>query len=177
MHVAGLALGELVRADDDVRGLQWAKLALLDGGVIGLAFKDAARQEKLFREFLKSLLSQVRRRNDEHSPLALGPFPGKHEARFDGSPEADLIRKQSTLREGRLKRKQRRVNLMRVQIDLRARHRTRELFFAVGRETPSELICNVLGVVVGKVHRRHGNSRYMPADFQTFTSRSTRGLR
>ena len=135
MHVGRLALGELVRADDDVRRLERAEVALLDGRVVGLRFEDAAGQEELLGQLLMPLLAQVRGRDDEDAPLALRPFLREHEPGLDGLAEADLVGEQRALGEGRLEGEQRGVDLVRVQVDLRTGHSASELFGAVGRDS------------------------------------------
>jgi hypothetical protein len=49
LNVAGLALGELIGADDDFGHFKRAELALPDRGVIGLGFENPAGQERIFR--------------------------------------------------------------------------------------------------------------------------------
>ncbi len=58
-NVRGLITGKLVRADYDVVGFERTELSLADGSVVGLRFKDAAREEKFLREFLMPLLAKI----------------------------------------------------------------------------------------------------------------------
>jgi hypothetical protein len=83
--------------------LEGPELALLDGGVVGLGFEDAAGQEELLGQLLIPLLAQVRRRDDQDAPLALRPLLGEHQTRLDGLAETDLVGQQRALGEGELK--------------------------------------------------------------------------
>ena len=96
------------------------------------------------------LLAKIRRRDDEDAPFALCPFLGNDEACLDGLAEADLVGEQGTLRQGRVERKKRGVDLMRIEIDLRTGDRTGELFRAVGGAALGQLVSEELGVVVSE---------------------------
>ena len=80
-------------------------------------------------------------------PLSLGPFLRQHQPGLDGLAEADLVGQQRAFGERRAESEQRRVDLMRIQIDLRVDQRRRELLHAVGRAAARQLVGEVLGVV------------------------------
>ena len=96
LNIAGLALGELIRADDDFGHFEGAELALPDRGVIGLGFENPAGQKEFFGQFLKPLLTQVGRGDDQNPPLAFCPFLRQNKTRFDGLAQADFVGQQGT---------------------------------------------------------------------------------
>ncbi len=149
LDVAGLALGELVGANNDLGCLEGADLALADGGVVRLGFEDAARQKELLGQLLIPLLAQVRRRDHQNAPLALRPHLRQHETRFDGLAQAHFVGQQRTFGKRRVKGKERRIDLMRIEIDLRADQRAGKLFDAVRRTAPGEFVGEVFCVVFG----------------------------
>jgi hypothetical protein len=72
--------------DDNVLGMKRADVPLLDRSVVGLGFKDAARQEKLLLQLLVPLLAEMCGGDDQNTAFALGPSLGNHQPRFDGLP-------------------------------------------------------------------------------------------
>ena len=54
-------------------------------------FEDGRREEELVGKFLAPLLAQVRGHDHEKAPLALGPFLGEQQARFDRLSEPDFV--------------------------------------------------------------------------------------
>jgi hypothetical protein len=132
-YIGSLVAGELVGANDDgIVYLERAEATGVDGGVVGFGLKNGARKEKLFGKLLVPLLAEVGRRDDEDAPFALRPLLGNDEARLDGFTQTDLVGEQRALRQRRVKRKQGGIDLMRIQIHLRACNRTGEFLRAIG---------------------------------------------
>jgi hypothetical protein len=75
MHIAGLALGKLIRANDNLGNLERPELTLPDRSVIGLGFENPAGQEKFLGQLLKPLLAQVRGSNDQGPASMVLPRP------------------------------------------------------------------------------------------------------
>ncbi len=159
VDVRRLVARELVRADDDVSvGLEGPELAGLDGVVVGLRFENPARQEKLVRQLLMPLLAKVRRRNHEHSAFSLGPPLRQHQARLDGLSEPDFVGEQHATRQRRLEGEQRRVDLVRVQVDLRIDQGAGQPVVTVRRAASRQFVRVVLRVV-GRQRLGEGGSR------------------
>jgi hypothetical protein len=95
------------------------------------------------------LLAQIRWHDDQNPPLSLRPSLRKDETRLDGLSQSDFIRQHRTFRKGRIKGKESSVNLVRIQINLRAGNRTRELLDTVRRAALGQLIDEVFGVISG----------------------------
>ena len=76
------------------------------------------------------------------------------EAGLDSLAKTHLVGEQRAFRKWRLKGEERRTDLMRVQVHLRAGHRTGKLLATVWREAARQLVGHVLGVVVGDPHAR-----------------------
>jgi hypothetical protein len=109
----------------------WAKVPGLHRRVVRLGLDELAGQEEFFTQFLMPLLSQVGRRNDEDSTLSFRPTLREHEPGLDRLAESNLVGKQGTLGEGRVEGEQRRINLVRIQVHLRARDGASQLVVAV----------------------------------------------
>jgi len=150
---------ELVRANDDVLDVEGLGVALLDRSIIGLGFEDAARQEELFLQFLVPLLTEIGRRDGQEMAFALCPSLGKDEPRFDRLPQSHFIRKNGTFGKRRLERKQRSVDLMRVQVNLRVHERTCELLDTVRGTALRQLVGEILRVVMRQVHHNFTKHR------------------
>jgi len=143
---------ELVRADDDVLDVEGLVVALLERSIIGLGFEDAARQEELFLQFLVPLLTEIGRSDSQETAFALCLSLGKDEPRFDSLTQSHFIRKNGTFGKGRLERKQRSFDLMRVQVNLRVHERTCELLDTVRGTALRQLVGEILRVVMRQVH-------------------------
>jgi hypothetical protein len=66
--------------------------------------------------------------------------------------QTDFIRQQGPFRKRRIKSEERRVDLMRVQIDLRACDRSSEFLQAIGGAALRQLKGIVLGVIWSEIH-------------------------
>ena len=116
VHVRGLVLRELIRADHDLAVLlERSQPALPDSFVVGLGFQTGAGQEELLAELLMPLLPPVGWCDDQNPPAAFGPLLRDDQAGFDGLAEPYLVGQQHALREGRLEGEQRRFDLMRMR--------------------------------------------------------------
>ena len=129
--------------------LERAELALPDRSVVGLGFENPAGQEELFGQLLIPLLAQVGRRDDQNAPLALRPLLRKHQAGLDGLAQAHFVGQQRAFGKRRVEGEQGRIDLMRVQIDLRIHQRTGQLLDAIRRAAAGQLVGEVFGVVGG----------------------------
>ena len=94
------------------------------------------------------LLAKIRRHDDENPPLPFRPLLGNHESRFDGLAKADFIGQQRAFGKRRLERKKRRIDLMRIEINLGLPPPQRA-FQAVGRAALGQLVSEIFGVVGG----------------------------
>ena len=79
---------------------------------------DATRYGVENQSVAYPLLAKVGWRDDEDAALALCPPLREHQPRLDGLAKPDLVGQQHTTRERRLEGEQRRVDLVRVQVDL-----------------------------------------------------------
>ena len=75
--------------------------------------------KELFLQLLVPLLAEVGGRDDEDSSFPLRPALREYQTRLDRLAQAHLVGKQSALGERRSEGKKGRIDLMRVQIDLR----------------------------------------------------------
>ncbi len=98
VYIGCLAAGKLIRADDDLGRIEWAKLPLSDSRVVGLGFENATGQEEFLGQFLEPLLTQVRWRDDQNASLALSPLLRKHQPGFNGFTQAHFVCQQRALR-------------------------------------------------------------------------------
>ena len=80
---------------------------------------------------------------------------GASKAGLHGFAETHLVGEQGALGERRIERKQRRIHLMRIEIDLRIDQRASQLLNAIRGAAASQLMGEVLGVVGGN----HGLGR------------------
>ena len=152
-HVGRLLAGELVGAYHDfVLRLEWPKVPLPDGCVVGLRFEKLAGQEEFLRQFLMPLLAKRGRHDDKNASLPFSPLLRNHEARLNGLAETNFVRDQRAFGEWGIEREKRRVHLVRIQIHLRARNRAGQLLKAVRRAAFRQLECEIFRVVVGQVH-------------------------
>ncbi len=131
-HIIGLASGKLVGTDDNgILGFEGAEVAELEGGIVGLGFKNLAGQEKFLIQFLIPLFPQVGRGNDEDAAFALGPFLGKDQTGLNRLAQTDFVGQQRTFGQWGAEREQCRVHLMRIQVHLRTGDGVGELFNTV----------------------------------------------
>lgn len=82
------------------------------------------------------------------APLPLCPSLREDQARLDGLAQADLIRQQRPLRQGRIKGKQGSFDLMRIEVYLGIDQCPGEPLRAVGGAPFGQLVSEVFGVVV-----------------------------
>ena len=64
------------------------------------------------------LFTQIGRHNNDNATFAFGPMLCKHQSRFDGFSQPNLIGKNDTSRQRILAGKQRCLNLMGIKINL-----------------------------------------------------------
>ena len=143
----------LIRAQHDRVLLERIKVLLADCLVEGRRLEDDRRQKELVRQLLAPLLPQVGRHDHEEAALALGPLLGKEQPRFDGLPEPHLIGEDRPLRERALEGEEGGFDLMRVEIHLRVGEHRGQFLDAIRGAAPSQLVGEVLRVVVGQLHR------------------------
>lgn len=99
---------------------------------------------ELVSELLTPPLAQIRRRDDQQLPTPLRPLLGEQQPRLNGLAEANLISKNCTLREGRPKREQRGVDLVRIEIHLGVRERCGKFLDAVRRAAQAQFVSEQL---------------------------------
>jgi hypothetical protein len=170
-HVFGLGSRKLVGRDHDPPVLEKGRRRPLPPGlVVGAAFEDRRRQRELVEKLLAPLLAQRGRHDQQDTLLALGPAVGDGKARLDRLAEADLVRKQGTLREGGRQREECYVHLMRVQVDARRRQRLRQRVLAQPFE--GDAMREIGTLMRGVMHRRvvgriSLSARYsLPSEFE-----------
>jgi hypothetical protein len=88
----------------------------------------------------------------KNAALALGPFLRDQQACFDGLSETDLVRKDGALGQWVARREQRRVDLVRVQVDLSIQQRTSHAVHGIGRGTAGELMREIRELVRAIAH-------------------------
>jgi hypothetical protein len=120
-NVSFLALCELIRAQNDAILLKRIQIASAHGIIETARFEDNGRQKKLVRQLLLPLFAEIRWQNDQQPAFSFSPLLSKEQSSLDGLTEPHLVSENSTLGKRTSKRKQRRFNLMRVQIDLSVR--------------------------------------------------------
>jgi hypothetical protein len=134
------------------RGVEGVRHAILDGLPERLCFKDRGGQAELVGQFLMPLLAQIGRRNDEDAAPALGPTLGNQQAGFDSLAQAHLVGQDRALGERVAGGKQRRVDLMGVQVDLRIQQRAGHPVHRVVGRPQGELVREVRELVRAVVH-------------------------
>jgi hypothetical protein len=117
-------LCELVRADQHL-SLSTSSVGEQSG--LRLRIEDAGRDEELLEQLLFPLLTQARRRHDQDVAATLGPVLRDDDARLDRLTEAHLVREDHTRQERGLQREKRRVDLMRLRLDLSVEQKSGEL--------------------------------------------------
>jgi hypothetical protein len=110
--------GELVRANHNAVALKGIQVPGADRLIECAGLKNGGGQEELVGEFLAPLLAEVRGTYYQEAVFALGPLLGEQDASLDRLSQADLIGEDCSLRERRAKSKQRRLDLVRVQVNL-----------------------------------------------------------
>ncbi len=154
--IACLAPGELIGADDDgVLALKWPVVSLADRLVVRLRFQNLAGEEKLLAQLLMPLLAQIGGRDDEEPPPPLGPVLREHQPSLDGLPQTHFVSEQRTFGERGLEREEGGVHLMRIEIDLSASHRRRQLVEAVGRNASGQFMREIFGLVIRESRESH----------------------
>src|SRR5262249_24758190 len=104
------------------------------------------REEELRFELELPLLSQGGGDDEQDAAPTLSPLLREYEACFDRLSEPDLVRQQRPSRVGRAKREERRVDLMRVEIDPRVADRTREPIDGIAWMREEETVRPIAGV-------------------------------
>ena len=84
---------------------------------------------------------------------------------LDGFPQPDLVGQDGTTRKRGAEGEERRLDLVRVEVDLGIRQHRRQLLDAVGSATPRQFMGEVLGVVRRQVHRVGATGRSARATF------------
>lgn len=116
-HVIGLVGGKLVGGDDDLaihsEGLALAGLDLLP---IGARFQDDGGEGEFFLEFLRPLLAQAGRHDQQDAAPVLGPALRDDQAGFDRLSQPNLVCKQHAVGDRGREGKEGRINLMRVEV-------------------------------------------------------------
>ena len=141
---------EVVGAHNDgVVAIEWIRPARLQAGIEHPGVEDRGLDEELLLQFLHPLIPERRRHDRQDAPPALGPELADDEPRLDGLAQADLVRQEGAAGQRRAERKERRVDLMGVQIDRRVHERRAEFLQAVRGAPPPQQVGVVLSVVVG----------------------------
>jgi len=159
-NICSFTACELVRADNDVLGMEGMAIALLDRGIIRLGFEDTARQEEFFLQFLVPLLTEVGRGDDQETAFALRPSLGEDKPCLNSLAQAHFIRENSAFGKRRLEREQCRFDLVWIQVDLRVYKRTRELLNTVRGAALGQLVGEIFCVVIRQVY--HSIAKRMP---------------
>src|SRR5699024_6091130 len=115
---------ELVRADQH---LSWTSIDLGEQRILRLRVKDRRRNQELLIKLLLPLLTQARGRDDQNAAFALGPVLRDDDASFDRLAEADLVRQDHAGQERGLESEERRVDLVRLRLNLRVEQQAGEL--------------------------------------------------
>ena len=88
-----------------------------------LRFEDQRPKAELFEQLLRPLLTKGSRDDQKDPAFALSPPLRDHQTGLNGLSEAHLVSENRASRNRRLKREQRRIDLMRVHLDARGRQR------------------------------------------------------
>lgn len=151
MNVLGFAGSELVRADKHgcavACHIERVRRALLDGLAVGLGLKKAGGNAEFVCQFLMPLLAQVGRGDDENPTLALCPALGDQQPGFNRFAQADFISKDGTLGQWIAGREQRRVYLVRIEINLSVQQCACHAIHRIGSGTAGELVREVSELV------------------------------
>ena len=144
--------GKLIGHDDD----RLANLPLQGGEHVAsglLAQRNGIHHGgghgELVVQLLRPLLAQARRADDQEPTAALSPVLANHQRCFDGLAQPHLVSQQYAFLQWVPKGEQRRLDLMRVQIDAGIEQRLGEAINAIGGVSPRQLVGVVLGVVGG----------------------------
>jgi hypothetical protein len=148
-HIVDLRLCELVGADNGSVVLEGVVDALLSPLIAALGFENDGFEGKLVLQLLIPLLAQVGRDDDQNSAAAFGPKLREHEASFDGLSQADLVGQDNTTGQGVPAGKQRRFDLMRIQIDLGIDQGVAKRLDGIPGRAPGQLPGEELALVVG----------------------------
>src|SRR5450756_423957 len=116
--------------------------------------QDDGRQVELVRQLLRPLFAQVGRHDHQHPARALDPLLRQQQPSLDRLPQPHLVGEDGALGKRAAEGEERRLDLMRVEIDLRVGENSSELLDAVGRAALGDLVGEVLGVEVGDHERR-----------------------
>ena len=111
-----------------------------------LCVEHPRREVELRLQLLLPLLAERRGHDDQDPALAFGPSLGDHEPGLDRLSEADFVGQDRAFRERRADGEERRVNLMRVEIDTRPGDRPGERLDASCRAPEGERVSPVLAV-------------------------------
>ena len=138
----------MVRHDDD--GICAKRcLAASPGFAIDLRVEHLHGQIEFLLQLQRPLLADGRGADHQQTALAFRPELAEHDSRLDPLPEANLVGQDDALGEGRLQGKERRLDLMRVEVDGRVEQRHRQTVHSAGGTT-REVMGEVLGMVRGE---------------------------
>jgi hypothetical protein len=144
---------ELIGADHDrVIDREGLALSVAGGLIIGFPLDDDSGNQEFLGEFLEPLLSQIRRRDDEHAALAFRPSLRNHEAGLDRLAESDLIGEERAFRKRRGESEERRIDLMRIEVDLGAGDGSGQTLGTVRRAALGELMRDIFRVIIRYHH-------------------------
>lgn len=110
------------------------------------------RDEELLAQFLLPLLAKHGRHNDKDTPPAFRPFLGEDDTRFNRLATANLIGQNCPVREGRAQNKERRVDLMGIEVNPSVGNGPRQR----GNITPGPSKGQGMGPVLAMVSRSCG---------------------
>lgn len=130
--------------DQDGGFLVGIRKALFPKGLRRLGIDQDGGKAELVLQFALPLLAERCGADDEDPALAFGPELAHHKARLDRLAEAHLVRQENALRERRAQGKERRLDLMRIQVDRRVQKRlpkTVEILAAFPRQGIREELC------------------------------------
>ena len=164
---------KLVRANDDAVGsrpgdgssIEWIVDTVLDALPERLRFENGGGKPEFVGQFLMPLLAQVGRCDDQNAALAFGPALRDQETGFDGLAQAHLIGQDHALGKRIARGEQGRIDLMRVQIDLRIQQSTSHPVHGVGRTLQRQLVGEVGELVRAVQHRLHFTRSGAGVDF------------
>ena len=157
LEFIGLALGELVGADDRAGSLEEGlRVALGALRLVAVAVENQGLDAELLQQLLMPLLAQVGRHDDQDVPAPLGPALRDHQAGLDRLAQPHLVGQDHALRQRVAEGEQRGLDLMRVQIDLRIHQRGGQQICGLTAPAHStrKLPCDVLAVVGGQLRYR-----------------------
>lgn len=111
---------------------------MLADGVVALGLKNQALQTKLVLQFLVPLLAQVGGNDDQDAATAFGPTLGDDKTGLDGFAEPNLVGQDDAAREGVLAGKERSLDLMGVEVNLRIDQSRCQRFHGIARRAPGQ---------------------------------------